>query len=143
MPIASHRQTRSTLLVAPIELALRPEVKPWLRAFAASRKTAAARAMGGTIEMVVDAETRIAARLAADNVRRGPKSRGIRLARTAAELSAIDAEQSQARYDLERHFWGSGLATEDRVEGIKPRVTQISTPRPLDNHGVTTRSCSW
>lgn len=134
------RQQRQTLIVAPVDLLMRDDVRPWLQRFAASQKTAGSRAMGSTIEILPDADQEIdaalrelalAGKIGNFDGKRSMKSRGFRLARSLVEFEAIRQAQSEARYKVQSRLIGKDVPDHLRVP-ITVRTSDLLAPRPHD-----------
>lgn len=141
MPVVEHRphlkhQQRQTLVIAPVSLLMRDDVRPWLRRFIESQRTSLARAVGSKIEILPDADREIDAELAKlaasgqsgnHDGKRSMKSRGFRLARSRAEFSAIERVQRETRFAIEFRLIGHGVPDHLRVP-LTVRYATIATP---------------
>lgn len=115
---------RRILIVAPVPLLMREDVRPWLRSLTGHLQTAASRATGSCIEILPDAESLVddaldklvaSREIGTQDGKKTRLTRGIRLARSKAEWNAIHRTRTQAQFDVRHRFIGHGVPDDLRV----------------------------
>lgn len=116
---------RRILIVAPVPLLMRDDIRPWLRRLAGHLQTAGSRATGSDIEILPDAESLVdqaldklvaTREIGTQDGKKTRSTRGIRLARSKAEWSAIHRTRTQAQFDVHYRFTGDKTPRDLRVE---------------------------
>jgi hypothetical protein len=135
---------RRILIVAPVPLLMREDVRPWLRSLTGHLQTASSRASGSCIEILPDAESLVDAaldklvaekKIGTQDGKKTRLTRGIRLARSGAEYNAIHQARTQAQFDVRYRFTGDRTPRELRVE-LTVRGAAVSVSRSHEFGGI-------
>lgn len=141
MPLSEYRPSdkkpeRRTLVVGPLSLLMREDVRPWLQRLAKAQLTAGRLAGKGRLEVLPDAEAEVDAaldRLVAEKKigtldgKKTRLTRGVRLARSAEEWTAIWHTREQVQSEVQYRFIGAATPSELRVE-MTVRRPMVSIP---------------